>query len=970
MKKILSLFCAIAIVFGVNAAPFKSHRQTVPSFEKARAERVVKAQAFRENPKTVTLKSLLKTKRVADAKRPVRRAHKADVSFEIKAENITQTTADVTVTPSDNEASYYFDLFAASEAKDLSDAEIVADLQDAWQQYAEYYGMELAEFMEYQLSNGEDSYTFKELNPGTEYTVVAFLVDEEFNLVGEVSRANFTTEAAIAPTGEKVNLGELTLDNFDDYRDADGSFILYLVNDTTEIALCIFDDDLDGVFTLEDLDLDWSYIYFENLGQPGIQSASISAVLSDDGKSSEFTVALIANNGVEYDFTAVVVLEEGGGEDPVDPVDPVDPTGGVLEIAVSEITKSSANVAVTPSVDGATFYWNVFAASDVAGLSDAEIGALFVQSMDDIIEYYSQYGYDISYADLMSEGADSYNFSGLNASTNYVVLAAYMDANANLQSEVFKGEFRTLDPPVAQDTILLSFAEPVVIEAYDEGDLYFVTAAENGYILQMDWYSNEIAGEFTQDDLYVRYCGLYAIADGDTTKIDFEDIALSIVENEDDYAITVTYLGSDLHCYIISAVCKKAVAERTVQVNLENASYENLGDYASYYGFTHYVVAAPADSSIVIVLAVAPENFVGNFTKADLNIAYSGVVDGQYAQVADAEFSVSEGENGSFILEGWVLANNNVKYEFVIKTAEQGGEEPVDPEEDSFTISVSDITSSSAVITVTPSKEGATFYWSLVKASEIEGLSDADIAKNIIVAEIEAGIEYYTEQGYTGLTIEDFLLDKEDSYTYKSLAAGTDYVVVAAYLDADGNLMSEVTKKEFKTADPADPSGATLSIAVSNIGETNATIVVTPSVEGATFYWSVVLASDIVGMSDADIAKNVIVAEMDDAIAYYGDMGYDLTYSDLLVDKEDSYTYSKLTAGTEYVVVAAYMDANGNLQGEVFKSEFSTSGGEHGADQGIENTNAVETATKRLVNGQILIEKNGKTYNVNGAIVK
>ena len=190
------------------------------------------------------------TKRVADLKRPVRRAHKADVSFEIKAENITQTTADVTVTPSDNEASYYFDLFASADAKDMDDAAIVAALRESWESQASYYDMELSELLPYILSQGEDSYPFEDLQAGTEYTVVAFLVDEEGNLVGEVTRFNFTTEAAVAPTGEKVNLGELTLDYFDDYRDADGSFILYLTNDTTEIALCIFDDDLDGVFTL------------------------------------------------------------------------------------------------------------------------------------------------------------------------------------------------------------------------------------------------------------------------------------------------------------------------------------------------------------------------------------------------------------------------------------------------------------------------------------------------------------------------------------------------------------------------------------------------------------------------------------------------------------------------------------------------------------------------------------------------
>ena len=36
-----------------------------------------------------------------------------------------------------------------------------------------------------------------------------------------------------------------------------------------------------------------------------------------------------------------------------------------------------------------------------------------------------------------------------------------------------------------------------------------------------------------------------------------------------------------------------------------------------------------------------------------------------------AEFTVTPGNKGNYLLQGWALAKNNVKYEFVIKTAEE-----------------------------------------------------------------------------------------------------------------------------------------------------------------------------------------------------------------------------------------------------------------------------------------------------------
>ena len=41
-----------------------------------------------------------------------------------------------------------------------------------------------------------------------------------------------------------------------------------------------------------------------------------------------------------------------------------------------------------------------------------------------------------------------------------------------------------------------------------------------------------------------------------------------------------------------------------------------------------------------------------------------------------------------------------------------------------------------------------------------------------------------------------------------------------------------------------------------------------------------------------------------------------------------------------------------------------------GEEQGIDNVDAAVKAIKRLVNGQVVIEKNNKFYNINGAVIR
>lgn len=305
---------------------------------------------------------------------------------------------------------------------------------------------------------------------------------------------------------------------------------------------------------------------------------------------------------------------------------------------------------------------------------NAEYVAMFDIVTDQLAGTYTLDDFWTDYTGLFAiNGTDTVNVGGIfDAKATIIENDGVFDINTELflaDSILYKMHL-TYTKPVATDTIFHTFVEPVIIDDYS-GDFYFITM-DDEYALMMDYYSTTIAGEFKLADMYEQYCGLYAIAGADTTKIDYADLGMIITEDEKGYDIKVSYLATDSHCYLLTLRSNKAVANDTVKFELDSATYLDVSEYSWYYGFSHYVAAAPADSSYVFTIAVVPEEFAGTFTMADVYSPYSVIAleDGQFT-FADAEFTVTPGNKGSYKLEGWVLAKNNVRYEFVIKTAEE-----------------------------------------------------------------------------------------------------------------------------------------------------------------------------------------------------------------------------------------------------------------------------------------------------------
>ena len=116
----------------------------------------------------------------------------------------------------------------------------------------------------------------------------------------------------------------------------------------------------------------------------------------------------------------------------------------------------------------------------------------------------------------------------------------------------------------------------------------------------------------------------------------------------------------------------------------------------------------------------------------------------------------------------------------------QGTSSGGNTDENKIDISVTDITSTTCVVSLHPNVSG-TYFWDIIEKDTFDKYG-GDYVLNYYVS-------YYKEEGLLGN-----VLDNGDStYDYKELTSKTQYVVFAGYCDANGNVKSKVSSKTFTT---------------------------------------------------------------------------------------------------------------------------------------------------------------------------
>lgn len=236
--------------------------------------------------------------------------------------------------------------------------------------------------------------------------------------------------------------------------------------------------------------------------------------------------------------------------------------------------------------------------------------------------------------------------------------------------------------------------------------------------------------------------------------------------------------------------------------------------------------------------------------------------------------------------------------------------EPEKPEEPAhFTMSVSDETSSTCMYSIKRDDASKSFYSAIVDVESLETLGDDFQAQ---AAAYMSGELDFLESTF-GMTHDEAVAsvisteDVENEFR-EYLSAATDYVLMAAYVNADGTVDGAFEKLTFRTQD-VEPSSNTFEVKVSEVQARFASVSVTPS---NTDPYTVIVTpyADVEGMSDDQLIENFISS--------YGIF--------LSIYNGETEINPDIKAGTRYLVAVFGVDSE-KATTALTKTEFTTPAG-------------------------------------------
>ena len=227
------------------------------------------------------------------------------------------------------------------------------------------------------------------------------------------------------------------------------------------------------------------------------------------------------------------------------------------------------------------------------------------------------------------------------------------------------------------------------------------------------------------------------------------------------------------------------------------------------------------------------------------------------------------------------------------------------PTTTSFNIVVSDITESTAFVTVEPSDTTVFYYFDVMPAEywdEYEG--DTAIAREYLEW-IADEVEYYNAYDYP-VEFIDWLSQGNDSYNFEGLTANKEYVAFAFEVDTATNMMvGDLYKVRFTTL-AVEPTLLTFELANSDTA-----LWFLPNSDEITYF------ADYVSVDTLTVYEITATEYFDADVEYYGE------YISYFTQKGPIYLpWSYLNPGTTYVFLArAY--TGGEWNSDLFTTEFT-----------------------------------------------
>lgn len=255
------------------------------------------------------------------------------------------------------------------------------------------------------------------------------------------------------------------------------------------------------------------------------------------------------------------------------------------------------------------------------------------------------------------------------------------------------------------------------------------------------------------------------------------------------------------------------------------------------------------------------------------------------------------------------------KHQFNTSDIEQVSFDVPQQNQGPFHIEVTDITSVSAKLSVTPEDPNITYYFDVCDKEDYEKYGAQYVVENYFRS---------IQIQYPGVPLSKFLeaaLSKgADSDEVSGLPADTEMVCYAIEVDSEGKCVGEASAIPFSTLPGGNPADCTFDISYSGLMSTELTVIVKPSDPSIRYWMGCYATSDWPG----DITMpQAVKASLDEYSATYGkpiaDVVRGVTFTGNINIAESGFT-----PNTSYYIYVYAMDENGNSAGPMFKQRFTT----------------------------------------------
>lgn len=284
----------------------------------------------------------------------------------------------------------------------------------------------------------------------------------------------------------------------------------------------------------------------------------------------------------------------------------------------------------------------------------------------------------------------------------------------------------------------------------------------------------------------------------------------------------------------------------------------------------------------------------------------------KYLSIAVAVMGVAHNATAQTMI---VTTNDGQKHQFKTSDVKEVTFDGVGLENGPFEVTVTDVTSASAKLSVVPENNSQAYYYDVCLRSDYNRTSVKSIVENYITQLSNA----YPSLDMTTL-LSGLVAYGPDSDVVTGLPSNADMVCYAIGVNDAGQCVGEPTVVPFHTLATCNPEDCTFQLSYTDLSSSSLTVVVKPSDAGISYWMGVVGKFDYPGDEQMTAA---VKASLQEACESYNrdmsDVVAAVTFrGDISVEE------SGLESDRPYYIYVYAIDENGDAAGPMFKTEFVT----------------------------------------------